>query len=102
MREAVTSGSARSANVPGAPVYGQTALVQTGSGRSAQWQSWFVGYRGDVAFTVLASSQSPQISASVLAAQFLSALTPADPAPLPTRYKTLRDRKQPFGYSPTS
>jgi len=74
MREAVTSGSARSANVPGTPVYGQTALVPTGSGRNAQWQSWFVGYRGDVAFTILASNQSPQISASVLAAQFLSAL----------------------------
>jgi len=74
MRETVTSGSARSANVPGAPVYAQTALVPSGSGRSAQWQSWFVGYRGDVAFTIVASNQSPQISASVLAAQFLSAL----------------------------
>jgi cell division protein FtsI/penicillin-binding protein 2 len=75
MREAVTSGSAKSANVAGAPVYGQTALVESGSGRSTQWQSWFVGYRGDVAFAVLASSQSPQISASVLARQFLTGLT---------------------------
>jgi cell division protein FtsI/penicillin-binding protein 2 len=74
MREAVTSGSAQSADVAGAPVYGQTALVPTGNGRTAQWQSWFVGYRGDVAFTVLTSNQSSQISASVLAAQFLSAL----------------------------
>ena len=74
MREAVTSGSARNASVPGAPVYGQTALVPTGTGRSAQRQSWFVGYRGDVAFTVLASNQSSQLSASALAAQFLSAL----------------------------
>ena len=75
MREAVTSGSARSANVAGAPVYGQTALVESGSGRSTQWQSWFVGYRGDVAFAVLASSQSPQISASILAGQFLTGLS---------------------------
>ena len=75
MREAVTSGSARSANVAGAPVYGQTALVESGSGRSAQWQSWFVGYRGDVAFAVLESSQSPQISASILAGQFLAGLS---------------------------
>lgn len=74
MREAVTSGSAKSADVAGAPVYGQTALIPTGSGRSAQWQSWFVGYRGDVAFTILTSNESPQISASALAAQFLSAL----------------------------
>jgi len=74
MRAAVTSGSARRANVAGAPVYGQTALAETGSGRSTQWQSWFVGYRGDVAFAVLAANQSPQISASVLAGQFLTAL----------------------------
>jgi cell division protein FtsI/penicillin-binding protein 2 len=81
MREAVTSGSAKSANVSGAPVYGQTARVQTGSGRGAQWQSWFVGYRGDVAFTVLTSSQSSEVSASALAAQFLSALPAGGPRP---------------------
>ena len=33
MREAVTSGSANSANASGAPVYGQTALVRTGRPR---------------------------------------------------------------------
>ena len=75
MRETVTSGSARNANVAGAPVYGQTALVQSGSGRSTQWQSWFVGYRGDVAFAILESSQSSQISASILAGQFLTGLS---------------------------
>jgi cell division protein FtsI/penicillin-binding protein 2 len=74
MRKAVTSGSAQSANVPGSPVYGQTALVQVGSGASATWQSWFVGFRGDVAFAVLESDSSPQVSASFLAAQFLNAL----------------------------
>jgi cell division protein FtsI/penicillin-binding protein 2 len=74
MRKAVTSGSAVSADVPGAPVYGQTGLVQTGSGRSSAWDSWFVGFRGGVAFAVLESGQSSQVSASVLAAQFLNAL----------------------------
>jgi cell division protein FtsI/penicillin-binding protein 2 len=74
MREAVTSGSAKSADVQGAPVYGQTGLVQTGSGRSSAWDSWFAGFRGDVAFAVLESDQSSQVSASVLAAQFLNAL----------------------------
>lgn len=74
MRETVTSGSARSADVQGAPVYGQTGLVPTGSGRSSAWDSWFVGFRGDVAFAVLESDQSSQVSASVLAAQFLNAL----------------------------
>ncbi|HWE13789.1 MAG TPA: penicillin-binding transpeptidase domain-containing protein [Solirubrobacteraceae bacterium] len=74
MRKAVTSGSAQSADVPGSPVYGQTALVQVGSGASATWQSWFVGFRGDVAFAILESDSSPQVSASFLAAQFLNAL----------------------------
>jgi cell division protein FtsI/penicillin-binding protein 2 len=74
MRKAVTSGSAQSANVSGTPVYGQTALVQTGSGQHTQWQSWFVGYRGDVAFTVLTASSSSETSASVLAGQFLNEL----------------------------
>lgn len=78
MRKAVTSGAAQSADVPGAPVYGQTALVQVGSGASATWQSWFVGFRGDVAFAILEADSSPQVSASFLAAQFLNAL-PASP-----------------------
>jgi cell division protein FtsI/penicillin-binding protein 2 len=74
MRTAVTSGSARSANVSGTAVYGQTALIQTGTGQHSRWQSWFVGYRGDVAFTILIANNSPDISASVLASQFLDAL----------------------------
>jgi cell division protein FtsI/penicillin-binding protein 2 len=74
MRKAVTSGSAQSANVSGPAVYGQTALVQTGTGRHTQWQSWFVGYQGDVAFTVLTASSSSETSASILAGQFLTEL----------------------------
>ena len=74
MRTAVTSGSARSANVSGTAVYGQTALIQSGSGQHRQWQSWFVGYRGDMAFTILIANSSPDISASVLASQFLNEL----------------------------
>ena len=73
MRAAVTSGSAHGADVR-APGYGQTALVEAGSGRSTQWQSWFVGYRGDVAFAVLESGPSAQLSASLLARQFLNGL----------------------------
>ncbi len=74
MRSAVTSGAGQSANVAGTGVYGQTALVQTGTGRHTQYQSWFVGFRGNVAFTVLIASSSHDISASVLTAQFLNAL----------------------------
>jgi cell division protein FtsI/penicillin-binding protein 2 len=70
MRSAVRSGAAQAASVPGAPVYGQVGLVHTGSG----WLSWFVGFRGDIAFTVIESGKTPQLSAAVLAGAFLSAI----------------------------
>jgi cell division protein FtsI/penicillin-binding protein 2 len=70
MRSAVLSGAAQAASVPGAPVYGQVGLVHTGSG----WMSWFVGFRGNVAFTVIESGRTSQLSAAALAGAFLSAL----------------------------
>jgi cell division protein FtsI/penicillin-binding protein 2 len=70
MRSAVRSGAARAASVPGAPVYGQVGLVHTGSG----WLSWFVGYRGNIAFTVIESGKTSQLSAAALAGAFLSAV----------------------------
>jgi cell division protein FtsI/penicillin-binding protein 2 len=70
MRGAVRSGAARAASVPGAPVYGQVGLVHTGSG----WLSWFVGFRGDIAFTVIESGKTSQLSAAALAGAFLSAI----------------------------
>jgi cell division protein FtsI/penicillin-binding protein 2 len=75
MRSTVTSGAGQSANVSGGgSVYGQTALVKTGTGHHTQYQSWFVGFRGNIAFTVLIASSSHDISASILAGQFLNAL----------------------------
>ena len=70
MRSAVTSGAGQSANVTGTGVYGQTALVQTGTGRHTQYQSWFVGFRGNVAFTVLIASSSHDISHNFNATSF--------------------------------
>jgi len=70
MRTAVRSGAAQAASVPGAPVYGQVGLVHTGSG----WMSWFVGFRGDIAFTVIESGQTPRLSAAALAGAFVSAI----------------------------
>jgi Penicillin binding protein transpeptidase domain/NTF2-like N-terminal transpeptidase domain/Penicillin-binding Protein dimerisation domain len=70
MRTAVRSGAAQAASVPGAPVYGQVGLVHTGS----SWLSWFVGYRGDIAFTVIESGKTSRLSAAALAGAFLSAL----------------------------
>ncbi len=70
MRGAVRSGAAQAASLPGTPVYGQVGLVHTGS----TWTSWFVGFRGDIAFTVIESGKTSQLSAAALAGAFLSAL----------------------------
>jgi membrane peptidoglycan carboxypeptidase len=70
MRNAVRSGAAHAANLPGTPVYGQVGLVRTGS----TWTSWFVGFRGNIAFTVIESGKTSQLSAAALAGAFLSAL----------------------------
>jgi cell division protein FtsI/penicillin-binding protein 2 len=70
MRGAVRSGAAQAASLPGTPVYGQVGLVHTGS----TWTSWFVGFRGNIAFTVIESGKTSQLSAAALAGAFLSAL----------------------------
>ena len=71
MRDAVTSGAARGANISGHPVYGQVGTTLLSSGKHQKWATWFVGYRGDIAFAVLEVSGSPRISAAPLAASFL-------------------------------
>lgn len=71
MWEAVHSGAAHAAAVDGgAPIYGQVGLTKSGS----SWLSWFVGYRGDVAFTLIEAGPTQQLSAASLAGAFLSAL----------------------------
>jgi cell division protein FtsI/penicillin-binding protein 2 len=70
MRTAVTTGSAQAANASGDPVYGQVGLVHAGS----TWTSWFTGFRGDIAFTVVESGPTAKLSAAALASTFLSAL----------------------------
>jgi cell division protein FtsI/penicillin-binding protein 2 len=70
MRTAVSSGSARGANVAGAAVYGQAGVVRTGQ---HAWTSWFVGYRGGLAVAVLQAGSTPQQAAASLAGAFLSA-----------------------------
>lgn len=71
MRTAVSSGAAQAARLPGTPVYGQVGLVHTGS----IWTSWFVGFRGNIAFTVVESGKTSQLSAAALAGAFLSVLS---------------------------
>ena len=71
MRDAVRSGAARRANVGGQLVYGQVGTAQLTSGRHQKWATWFVGYRGDIAFAVVEFTASPRVSAAPLAASFL-------------------------------
>jgi cell division protein FtsI/penicillin-binding protein 2 len=73
MRSTVQSGAAQLANLRGAPVYGQVGTAPAVPG-SRLWASWFVGYRGDVAFAVLELSKSPSTSAVPLGAAFLAGL----------------------------
>jgi cell division protein FtsI/penicillin-binding protein 2 len=69
MRAAVRSGAAQAASLPGMPVYGQVGLVHAGS----TWTSWFVGFRGNIALTVIESGKTSKLSAAALAGAFLSA-----------------------------
>jgi hypothetical protein len=71
MRTAVSSGAAHAANLSGGQVYGQVGLVHNGS----SWTSWFVGYRGFIAFTVLETGKTAQLSAAALAHAFLSSVS---------------------------
>ncbi len=67
MRLAVTSGSAHAADIPGAPVFGQAGVVQ--SGRHS-YVSWFVGYRGGLAVAVLEAGTTAGQAAAALAGKF--------------------------------
>jgi cell division protein FtsI/penicillin-binding protein 2 len=79
MWSAVHSGAAHAANVRGnEPVYGQVGLTKQGS----VWLSWFVGYRGDVAFTIVEAGRTPAVSAAALAGTFAAALGSASSSSL--------------------
>jgi membrane peptidoglycan carboxypeptidase len=71
MRDAVRSGAARRASVSGQLVYGQVGTALLTSGRHQKWATWFVGYRGDIAFAAVEFTASSQVSAAPLAASFL-------------------------------
>jgi len=71
MRDAVRSGAARRANVSGQMVYGQVGTALLTSGKHQRWATWFVGYRGDIAFAAVEFTASPHASAAPLAASFL-------------------------------
>jgi cell division protein FtsI/penicillin-binding protein 2 len=71
MRGPVKSGAARQANLSGLPVYGQAGQVPLAKDGKNVWASWFVGFRGNVAFAVLELDTSMHGSAVPMAARFL-------------------------------
>jgi cell division protein FtsI/penicillin-binding protein 2 len=74
MRQTVTSGAARSANVPGQAVFGQVGNVSLGPRHNGLRAVWFVGYSGGVAFAVLELTKSAHSSAAPVARTFLENL----------------------------
>ena len=71
MRLAVAKGSAHAADIPGTPVYGQAGVVKAGK---RSYLSWFVGYRGTLAISVLETGSTPHQAAAALAGAFLKSL----------------------------
>ncbi|SEF94892.1 Cell division protein FtsI/penicillin-binding protein 2 [Thermomonospora echinospora] len=70
MQRGVHSGTAREAKVPGAvPVHGVVDTVQYQEGGRTRTVSWFVGFRGDIAFAIAVEGN---VSAAQVAAKFLT------------------------------
>src|SRR5262249_41698693 len=74
MRQTMTSGAARSANIRGQAVFGQVGNVSLGPHHAGLRAAWFVGYSGGVAFAVLELTKSAHSSAAPVARSFLESL----------------------------
>ncbi len=75
MRKVVTDGTGvKCKNVPGAPVYGKTGTAEYDN-NPAHTHSWFMGFRGDVAFATFVENGGASTAAAVpLTAQFFTLL----------------------------
>jgi cell division protein FtsI/penicillin-binding protein 2 len=76
MREVVTDGTAKSIkNTPGDPIYGKTGTAEYDNNDPNKTHSWFLGYRGDVAFAVFVEDGGLSTDAAVpIAGKFFAAL----------------------------
>ncbi|NRQ36173.1 cell division protein FtsI [Nonomuraea sp. NN258] len=75
MPAVVTDGTAHAARFP-AGAAGKTGTAEYGSGKEPPAHSWFIGYRGDVAFAVIVEGGGAGSAvAAPIAARFLNALT---------------------------
>lgn len=75
MREVVTGGTGvKVKNVPGAPIYGKTGTAEFDN-NPKDTHSWFIGYRGDVAFAVFVENGGMSTDAAVpIAGKFFTTL----------------------------
>jgi len=74
MADTVNSGAARAARLPGTPLDGQVGTAPL-AGHHGVRAIWFVGFRGDVAFAVIAFSRSAAFDPAVrIARQFAERL----------------------------
>jgi len=77
MREVVTSGTGvKCKNVPGPPISGKTGTAEYDN-NPAHTHSWFMGFRGDIAFAVFVENGGASTEAAVpMAAKFFTLLGP--------------------------
>ena len=75
MREVVTDGTATGVKgVPGEPIYGKTGTAEYDND-PAHTHSWFMGFRGDIAFAVFVENGGQSTDAAVpIAGKFFTTL----------------------------
>ena len=76
MADTVSSGAAQAARLPGMPLDGQVGTAPL-AGHRGMRAIWFVGFRGDVAFAVVAFSRSSAFDPAVLIARQFAERLPA-------------------------
>lgn len=76
MAQTVSSGAARAAHLPGTTLYGQVGTAPL-AGHPRLQAIWFVGFRGDVAFAVIAFSQVMTFDPAVMVARQFAERLPA-------------------------
>jgi cell division protein FtsI/penicillin-binding protein 2 len=76
MREVVTDGTAKSISAtPGEPIYGKTGTAEYDNNDPNKTHSWFMGFRGDIAFAVFVENGGLSSDAAVpIAGRFCATL----------------------------